>query len=67
MNYLEILKNKIKIKLRRLKLYFKLRKEGFRKKDLRYYQYVIYGVMSFEEYEKYLDKKIMKEGKKENV
>ena len=50
---------KIKSYLKRLKLYFRFKKEGL-SKDLRYTEYVLYGVMSFEEYQKYFDKKVMK-------
>lgn len=52
---------KIKLLLKRFKLYKELKKQGY-SKDLRYTQYVLYGVMGFEEYEKYFDKKIMKGG-----
>ena len=52
---------KLKKLFRRYKLYRKLKKQGL-DKDLRYTQYVLYGVMGFEEYEKYFDKKVMKGG-----
>lgn len=53
---------KIKLLLRRFKLYREFKKKGY-SKDLRYTQYVLYGVMGFDEYEKYFDNKIMKGGK----
>ena len=52
---------KIKKLFKRLKLYFILKKKGL-SKDLRYTEYVLYGVMGFEEYQKYFDKKVMKGG-----
>ena len=52
---------KIKKLFKRLKLYFRFKKEGL-SKDLRYTEYVLYGVMGFEEYQKYFDKKVMKGG-----
>lgn len=48
-------------RLKRLKLYFRFKKEGL-SKDLRYTEYVLYGVMGFEEYQKYFDKKVKKGG-----
>lgn len=53
---------KIKKLFKRLKLYFRFKKEGL-SKDLRYTEYVLYGVMGFEEYQKYFDKKVMKGGR----
>lgn len=52
---------KIKNLFKRLKLYFIFKKERL-SKDLRYTEYVLYGVMGFEEYQKYFDKKVMKGG-----
>lgn len=52
---------RIKVLLRRIKLYFRLIKEGYNTKELRYYQYVLYGNMGFDEYEKFMDKKARKE------
>lgn len=56
--------NKIKKLFKKIKLYFEFKKQGLNK-DFRYTQYVLYGVMSYEEYEKYFDKKVMK-GEKNN-
>lgn len=50
---------KIKNLFRIIKLYFRFKKEGLTK-DLRYTEYVLYGVMGFEKYQKYFDKKVMK-------
>lgn len=52
---------KIKKLFKRLKLYFRFKKRDYQK-DLRYTEYVLYGVMDFEEYQKYFDKKVMKGG-----
>ena len=50
---------KIKKLIKRLKLYFEFKKQGLNK-DFRYTQYVLYGVMDFDEYEKYFDNKVRK-------
>lgn len=52
---------KIKKLIKRLKLYFEFKKQGLNK-DFRYTQYVLYGVMDFDEYEKYFDNKVRKGG-----
>lgn len=56
---------KLKKLFKKLKLYIEFKKQGLNK-DFRYTQYVLYGVMGFEEYEKYFDKKVMKGEKYDN-
>lgn len=50
--------------MKRIKLlisYIKLKRKGYDKED-RYFKYAIDGLITFEEYEKYFDNKIMKGG-----
>ena len=50
--------------MKRIKLliaYIKLKRKGYNKAQ-RYFRYAMEGLIQFEQYEKYLDNKIMKEG-----
>ena len=50
--------------MRRIKLliaYIKLKRKGY-DKEHRYFKYAIDGLITFEQYEKYIDNKIMKGG-----
>lgn len=42
--------------------YIKLKYQGYNKEE-RYFKYAIDGLITFEQYEKYIDNKIMKGGK----
>lgn len=48
-------------KLKLLLEYIKLKHKGYTKEE-RYFMYAIKGLITFEEYEKYFDNKIMKGG-----
>ena len=50
--------------MKRIKLliaYIKLKRKGY-DKEQRYFKYAIDGLITFEQYEKYIDNKIMKGG-----
>lgn len=50
--------------MKRIKLliaYIKLKRKGYSKDD-RYFNYAINGLITFEQYDKYIDNKIMKGG-----
>ena len=48
-------------KIKIIKAYIKYNKQGYNKEQ-RYFKYAIDGIITFEEYEKFIDKKIMKGG-----
>ena len=52
--------------MKRLKLlieFIKLKHKGYNK-DARYFKYAVNGLIKFEEYEKYIDKEILRTDKK---
>lgn len=53
---------KLKIIVQIIKYYLILNKKGYNKEQ-RYFEYAIKGLITFEQYEKYLDNKIFKEVK----
>ena len=48
-------------KIKLLIAYIKLKRKGY-DKEYRYFKYAIDGLITFEQYEKYIDNKIMKGG-----
>lgn len=54
--------NKLKNKIKIIVMFVKLKKKGYNKEQ-RYFEYAIKGLITFEQYEKYLDNKIFKEVK----
>ena len=52
--------------MKRIKLlleFIKLKYQGYNKEE-RYFKYAIKGLINFEQYEKFIDKKVMKRGNK---
>lgn len=55
---------KIKLIMKKIKLiieFIKLKDQGYNKEE-RYFKYAIKGLINFEQYEKFIDNKIMKGG-----
>lgn len=54
-------RNKIIKTIRLIKEFIKLKHQGYNKEE-RYFKYAIKGLINFEQYEKFIDKKVMKGG-----